>query len=208
MKEDLKNIKDSTVKVIEEKENFKKQKEFFNMKVQEQKLQSGIEELFKLDDSYESAKMLNTNFPEIANIITSLKKEHPKYGEKRIKEMANIHLNYQLSASVFSDSLSIMIDNYFLYERCGFSKLLEQENNLTKLEESIKTSCDAILDESKDTAIKAGTAIVNIVKPYGKVAKGQLEDASKLAKNAVNSGSKKLIKVLKSIEEKTNNKNK
>ena len=37
MKQELKSLKDSAIQVANEKENFKKQKKFFNMKVEEQK---------------------------------------------------------------------------------------------------------------------------------------------------------------------------
>lgn len=210
MKEELKALKDSAVQIIKEKDSLKKQKNFFNMKVEEKVAELNMEEIFKEDgSSYEAAVMLNYLFPQIYNIVASIREQHPKYGEKRVKEITLIALNeimtetdYLMSFSEYTDKI---IDNYFLYEGCGFFKLKEQEEKIETLEDGAKVSTDTILNQSKEVAIKAGKSIKNIAKPYGDVAKSQFEDASKAAKTAINKGSKKLIKILKDIENKTNN---
>lgn len=208
MKEELKALKESAVQIIREKEDLKKQINFFNMKVAEKNELLGIEEIFNgKEDSYVAAGILNFLFPQIRDIVTSVKNEHPKYGEKRIKDITVAALNEIIVETdyltSFKDQTDVIVDNYFLYANCGYFKLAEQELKIEGLEEGAKVSTDAILNQSKEAAIKAGASIANVVKPYGEVAKSQFEEAKVVAKSAINKGSKKLIKLLKNIEDKT-----
>ena len=61
--------------------------------------------------------------------------------------------------------------------------------------------------ESKDAVVKAGktvaTSVANVARPYGEVAKGQLQEAGTQAKGLFNKGVKTLIKSLERLEEKT-----
>ena len=49
MKEELKELKDVAVKIVKETDEFRKQKNFFNMKVEEKKLELNIEEILCFD---------------------------------------------------------------------------------------------------------------------------------------------------------------
>lgn len=201
MKEELKSLKDSAIQVANEKEKLKKQKEFFNMKVEEQKEALGIEEIFNYnEDSYDAASLLIIEWPNVAELISKLKKEHPKYGNKRIKELTLVALE---TLDYDIPYMSNIIDNYFLYEECGFYKVQSIEKSIEILENDVKTTTGAILDETKETAKKVGTSIVNVAKPYGEVAKNQFNDAKVATTGLIHKGAKKLIKILEDVETKT-----
>lgn len=207
MKEELKALKDSAEQIVKGCQTLQRKKTFFNMKVEEKKEEAGIEELIEMDSSYEAAKSLNENFSCVHVLVTQIKKEHPKYGNRRLKELVlkQIH-ELGFIPEDLEDKIELAVDNYFLYESCGFFSLLEQEREVEALGYEAKDRADVILDESKVAAIKAGKAVINVVKPYGEVAKSQLNDASDAAKKVINKGSQKLKKFFESIEEKTKTK--
>ena len=212
MKEELKQLKDVAIQIVKENDEFMKQKNFFNMKVEEKKLELNMEELFneENEDSFEAAEILNFLFPQIHTIVSSVREGHPKYGEKRVKEIAVVALKEFMSLNEymlsFYDQIDVVVDNYFLYESCGYFKLLERKESLSKLEESAKGTTDVVLNQSKEAAKKFGNDVANIVKPYGEVAKGQFNEAKVVGKNLINKGSKKLIKNLEDLENKTKTK--
>ena len=208
MKEELLKLKDSASKIIEQKSKLKNKINLFNLKVEEKKEELGIDDFFNLEsDSYNSACFLDIAFPEIQQIVSSIRKEHPKYGEKRIKELTIVELNKNMGNNhnliLLKDELDTIVDCYFLYENCGFFKIKELENSISELEGDAKEGLNSILGESKEVAKKAGSSVVNVVKPYGDIAKSQLNDVKNNTKKLINTGSKKLINVLKNIENKT-----
>jgi hypothetical protein len=208
MKEELNTLKNSVQQIAKGCESFKKQRNFFNMKAEEKFNETSTEEFFKEGcDSYDSAKILNECFSEIHSIVSQIKEEHPKYGNRRIKELVIKELSLQNEMlAYFESNLDVIIENYFIYESCGFFKLLNQEKGLEELGNEAKDATDAILDESKAAAIKAGKAAINVVKPYGEVAKSQLNDAGDAAKKVINKGSQKLKRFFENLEEKTKTK--
>lgn len=212
MKEELKQLKDVAVQIVKENDEFRKQKNFFNMKVEEKKLELNMEELFneENEDSFEAAEILNFLFPQIHTIVSSVRESHPKYGEKRVKEITVVALKEFMSLNEymlsFYDQIDVVVDNYFLYESCGYFKLLERKESLSKLEESAKGTTDVVLNQSKEAAKKLGNGVANIVKPYGEVAKSQFNEAKVVGKDLINKGSKKLIKILEDLENKTKTK--
>ena len=212
MKEELKQLKEVAIQIAKETDGFRKQKNFFNMKVEEKKSELNMEEIFneENEDSFESAEILNFLFPQIHTIVSSVREGHPKYGEKRIKEIAVVALKEFMSLNEymlsFYDQIDVVVDNYFLYESCGYFKLLERKESLSKLEETAKGTTDVVLNQSKEAAKKFGSDVANIVKPYGEVAKGQFNEAKVVGKDLINKGSKKLIKILEDLENKTKTK--
>lgn len=207
MKEELKTLKGSALQILKAKENLKKQQVFFNMKVEEKVNEINIEEVFNdNNNSYEAAKELNDCLPILHTTVSKLRNEYPKYGNKRIKGLALAELTSEddLLAQC-KDETELLLDNYFLYDDCGFFKLREQELSIQALLDETKVTTNAIIDESKQAVVKVGTSVKNVVKPYGEVAKSQLNDAGVATKKAVNKGSKQLIKLFQKIEKKTEN---
>lgn len=200
MKEELKLLKDNTTEVIKLQKEFNEQRKFFNMKVKETNEKLNIEEIFDYEeDSYDAAKTLIDLFPDLHNIITILRKQHPRFGNKKIANLILKEHNTLISSDVDKNTF----DRYFLYEGCGFFKVLEIEQELQILKEQTFDIVRDVTSESKDKVTKVGKNILEVLKPYGEVAKGQFIEAKKKTKTAVNKGSKKLIKVLTDVENKT-----
>ena len=135
MKEELLKLKDSATKIIQEKRKLQSKIDLFNLKVDEKSEELGIDSFFnfitdekgeRLDitkllnlepGAYTCACLLNDSFPEIQQIVTSIRKEHPKYGEKRIKELTIIELNKILitkdNIQYSNNNLNALVDYYF-----------------------------------------------------------------------------------------------
>ncbi len=80
MKEQLNSLKDTAILLAKEQENFKKQKNFFNMKVEEKKNEDNFIEVVNVNnDSYEAALYIHTEFPQISLSVNKLKEEHPTF---------------------------------------------------------------------------------------------------------------------------------
>ena len=209
MKEELNTLKDSMQQIAKAYQYFQKQREFFNMKVEEKLEETGTKEVILSEDSYDSAKVVCVECSQLNAKIKDIRNEHPKYGNKRIRELVIDEILPEHAEQLYSPSrksLEEIIDIYFLYESCGFFKLYKKELEIINLEKEVRNAADNILDESKDSVKKIGASFINIVKPYGEVAKSQLNDAGDLTKKAVNKGSRQLIKFFENIEEKTKSK--
>lgn len=212
MKEELKDLKNIAVEIVKENDELKKQTNFFNMKVEEKKAELNIVEIFneENEDSFEAAEMLNFLFPQIQKIVSSVRENHPKYGEKRVKEITVVALKEFMSLNEFMldfyDQIDVIVDNYFLYENCGYFKLLERKANLNNLEEDARAKTNVVLKQTKETAINVGNKAMDVVKPYGEIAKSQFSEAKVATKDLINKGSKKLIKFLQDLEDKTKTK--
>lgn len=208
MKEKLKELRKLNEELIKERQLFEDMKDEFSYNVE----LNSEDELY--GDPYQMAKAFN-NFNKTAILrVKDLRKSHPRYGEKRLKnEITKIFREcYQqegayeiIKIEEFIDNNVLeMVDDYLLYDSCGFFKVLDQEDKIDCLEQTIIGVKDELLDESKEAVSSIGTGAINILKPYGEVAKGQLNDAANMAKGLINKGSKKLVKILQKIEDKTN----
>ena len=96
------------------------------------------------------------------------------------------------------------------YEATQQAKIAELETKVAEIEAKGIATCDAIVTQGKDAVVSAGkkvaTTVGNIARPYGEVAKGQLSEAGVRVKGFANNGTKKLIKLLEKVEDKTSNK--
>lgn len=212
MKEELNTLKESATEVIKAKDSFRKQKAFFNMKVEEQKAKLNIAEVFNdKNDSYDAATALVYHYPEIAEIVADIREEHPKYGVKRVKDLTVEELLIIRKDMLHEEDATricpLIVDNYFLYENCGFFDLQEKELQIGLLEHKAKVAAGVVFEKSKKAtteAVKsAGQTVKKVATPYGDVAKSQFKDAKELTKDVVNKGAKKLVKVLENLEKKT-----
>lgn len=192
MKEELKTLKDSTMKIFKVKEEIKNGRNEFNNMVEFKKNEYGIEELFNNNDffvegdSYDAANLLNNVFPQIYKFVSKKRKECPNYENKALKMFTVIALTCDESVpKEYKDNLDLLVDNYFLYEECGFFNLKNKTEEIEKLEKEIKESTSSILGETKQATIKA----VEAVKPYGQMVKEK-------GKTAIDKGRKTLIKIL------------
>lgn len=204
MKDELKALKESALKIAKAKEAVANLKIEFNEKVEQVKQEEGIKEVYnEKGTAYDNAKALYDTFKDLFRIIATKKVEDPRYNKEQLKKAALNEYMAQGKSEEFNKFIGDMFDNvvetYFLYEKCGFKNILKKEQEIEELENSVKNNAETILDESKEAAAKLGNSILDIVKPYGNVAKEHLQ-------STVNKGSKKLIKFLENVENKTNKK--
>lgn len=215
MKTELNNLKEKVIEYKEFKKETLKQIEFFNMKVDEQRSKLGLEDFFKEFevDNYTKALYLEKIYSFITELVLKLKEENPNYGNKRIVKLLiseNKFDDDELLEDLYEKDVKIIALNYCLFYDCGYLKVKEMTKKLNELSEEIDCKEQELIDKkvytTKKIASKTGNTIVDIVTPYGKIAKSQLDDASKHAKRLVNKGSKQLVKLFKKIEEKTDSK--
>lgn len=214
MKEELLQLKKDTTEYLQQKTKFQKQRTFFNMKVEEKELERNIEPDSNTDnDAYDKANCLFLCFPNIHDLATKVKEQNPQFSDKRIKNLVIAVLLEEFSNDEdyyyrFANEKFVvdLVEHYYLYEECGYHKIRSQENQLRNLETKLYKSRLIILDQPKQALTKISATAVGIVKPYGEVAKTQLNDAKITTKSLVNKGSKKLIKVLENIVSKTETK--
>lgn len=159
-------------------------------------------------DAYDIAKnffMLNGDVLEAA---ATIKSEHPRYGLPRFKSTL-VTAVIDSRDTTFEEAHEV-VNAYLLLDNAGYTKVSELEVKAKEIEAKGIANCDAIVTQSKEAVVNAGkkvaTTVGNIARPYGEVAKGQLSEAGTKAKELANSGTKKLIKLLEKVEEKTSNK--
>lgn len=115
---------------------FQKQREIFNMEVEKKLQETGIKKVILAEDNYDSAKTICVDCTELHKKITKAKNQHPEYRNNEIKYLVlNQIIESDKEEVSLSEKNSIkeIIDNYFLYESCGFFQLYEIEIELNKL---------------------------------------------------------------------------
>lgn len=152
MKEELKKVRTTAKEVIQAKKRFEKERMFFNLKVEEQKQNTKVEEFFELEfsDSYEAANCFYDECEEIIEIIQTIKKKHPKYGNARVKSEAlkkfpELYDKCEQYADV--EAAENLIDNYFLYESCGYLRVKIAETYVGYYESELHKSVETLLNE-------------------------------------------------------------
>lgn len=212
MKEEIKNLKDIVNKYKGLREAFYGQRLTFQWGVDVQKDSLDIQEFIDFGaDSYENAKLFEKYYPAIATIDDQIKEQYPNYNlEERLDELKKL-FKEELKVVNDLDTLEInscnyfdvIVDNYYLYESNNFSSLKQQEEQLEQLKQEMNKNVIKMFGQSKEAVQHVGAVAVEKAKPYGKVAKKGFGEAKKATKSVVHKGSKKLIKVLKKVEEKT-----
>lgn len=206
MKEGLLKLKKEIGQLDKVYKNFRKQKEFFEMKVAE-KIGENKDEYVDVQTSYEDICNFDFYFKFLSGIEQTVREEYPKYGDRRIKEMMSLKLIDELEMDEENEDdfnfTSSMVSTYFLYKSCGYEKIRVLDLELARMHDNVKATTNDIINQPKEVLVKTGNALYGIIKPYGEVARSQLFGAAKITKGAINQGSKKLTKVLKKIEKMT-----
>lgn len=204
MKDELITLKNDINEYLKRKEIFKKQKMFFNMKVEEKQQELGEKKIVdKYYDPYYDAKFFEMHCPEAFEIVDSLRKKFPKYGQKRIKEMLVKELKIEYEDDFFYQLVEEVAEEYFIYESCGYKKVKKLEEELNELETKVNESAMTVLEQPKQALKTVGTTAKSIVRPYKEVAKGQLKGLKNTSKRVIHKNVKTLRKKLKKIEERT-----
>lgn len=156
-------------------------------------------------DAYDIAKnffMINT---DVAELAAGIKSEHPRYGLPRFKsELVTAVID---NRDVTFEEAHEVVNAYLVLDNAGYANVLEKEVKVNEANAKGLASAEAVVNQGKEAVVNAGkkvaTTVGNIAKPYGEVAKGQLETAGAKAKEVANKGTKKLIKLLEKFDEKT-----
>ena len=209
MKKELNELKESVKEYSAAYEEYSVAREEFNANL-EVAVVEGLTEYYdeNCTDSYDIAKnffMLNGDVLEAA---TNIKSEHPRYGLPRFK--CTLVTAVVDSRDITFEEANALVNAYLLLDEAGYAKVSELETKVAEIEAKGIATCDAIVTQGKDAVVSAGkkvaTTVGNIARPYGEVAKGQLSEAGVRVKGFANNGTKKLIKLLEKVEEKTSNK--
>lgn len=201
MKEQLSNLMDYTHEYIIKKQAFDENRKVFDCKVELETKREGTIEYYKTEDvdSYDAAKKFFNLYLHISSLITYIRKEHPKYGVKRIKSLVSQTLSetYIIDEEIRANADQI-VDNYMLYENCGFKELYQQDQKLGELKDNMEKMGVALFDESKQIVLEAGQSAISILKPYKEYSKDKLEETSRITKNFI-SGGKQLVKIIEKM---------
>lgn len=186
MKEELLKLRDLTTAYSESKKEFEERKEAFNESVKNTMVILGSE--VKAAD-YDTVTEFYTEYTELVTFAAELKKEHPRYGEKRVKDtlVDMVTKTYQDRALYAAQIVNIFLS----YENAGYSEVraleVASKTNAVNLVESV----DTVKNEAIDTTVTSVNKALEQAKPY-----------TDKAKKAINTGAKILIKLLKETEDK------
>ena len=208
MKQELKELKELTSKFVKARDEFEAKKEVFEltaMFVPVNYAYLGLDEDTEIESVYGLANMFYDKYGFVSEYATLLKTEHPRYGEKRFKNtlIENIINNQEWDYEEDYDQASYIVDTHLAFDAFGYSEVKACENEMISVAEKINDNTNAVATQTVDAVKGAGKAVVNVLRPYGEVAKGQLGVAGQKAKGAVNKGAKHLIKVLEDVANKT-----
>lgn len=159
-------------------------------------------------DAYDIAKNFFMINGDVLEAAATIKSEHPRYGLPRFKSTL-VTAIIDSRDTTFEEAHEV-VNAYLLLDNAGYSNVAELEVKVREVEAKGIANCDAIVTQGTTAVVNAGKKVVttvgNIARPYGEVAKGQLTEAGVKAKELANNGTKKLIKLLEKVEEKTSNK--
>lgn len=208
MKQELKELKELTSRFVKARDDFEAKKEVFELSamfIPVNYAYLGLEEDYEVESVYELANMFYDKYGFVSEYADALKKEHPRFGEKRFKNtlIENIINNQEWDYEEDYEQASYLVDTYLAFEAVGYSEVKACENEMVSVAEKINENTNAVATQTVDAVKGAGRAVVNVLRPYGEVAKGQLGVAGQKAKGAVNKGAKHLIKVLEDVANKT-----
>lgn len=186
MKEELLKLRELTSTYSESKKQFEEKREAFNASVKDTMVILGSE--VKAAD-YDTVSEFYNEYAELVTYAAELKKEHPRYGEKRVKDtlVDMVSKTYQ-DRSLYASQI---VTSFLSYENNGYSEVraleVASKANAVNLVESV----DTVKNEAIDTTVTTVNKALEQAKPY-----------TDKAKKAINKGAKILIKILKETEDK------
>ena len=211
MKKELIELKELTAEFSKVKKEFDNEREMFNLAVEEsdtrKKLYSYAED--EMDDAYVMALNFVDNNQTFISEAEKLKREHPRYGEKRFIStvVTNVLDRYGVNDDAILNVALESAEIYVMLEKAGFNSVKAKEDKLTEIAGRINDSANLVVNQTGEAIVGAGKKVVttvgNVARPYGEIAKEQLGVAGEKAKGLVNKGSKKLVKLFEKIDEKT-----
>ncbi|MBQ7105008.1 MAG: hypothetical protein IJN90_04055 [Bacilli bacterium] len=193
MKEELLELRNLTNDYSLAKKNFEERKEVFN---EDTKTTMVILASTVVPATYETACEFYDEYETLNSYAEQLKKEHPRYGEKRVSETLLAMFKETKEYQDRTLCASQIIDAYLAFEKAGFKEVRALEENANKIGVELAGKVSDVKTEKVDATIKGVNDAIETIKPYGEIAKKQLTAFGGIAKNAIASGAKRLIKIL------------
>ena len=193
MKEELIELRELATAYSEVKKNLEEKKEIFNEAVKGTMVV--LESSVKTAD-YNSACEFLVEYYQLKIFAEHLKKEHPRYGEKRVREtlidMVRTTEEYQNRISYAEQ----IVDAYLTFEKADFNTVQDLDAQSKEIVINLVNKADTVKSEKVDTILNEINGVIETAKPYGEIAKKQMRTFGGYAKKALSIGAKQLIKIL------------
>ena len=188
MKEKYLKLREITSSFVETKKEFETRRDSFNESVKDKMvlLENGAKAA-----NYDSATEFYSEYALLVEYAETLKQEHPRYGEKRVKEELTAKFkatDEYKNRSLYAEQI---VATYLLFETAGYSSVRDKDIETKKLAISLVEGVDTAKNEVVDTTVAGVNKAIEQAKPY-----------TEKAKKAVNTGAKILIKILKEVDSK------
>ena len=193
MKEELRNLRDLTNNYSEAKKEFEARRDVFNEDVKEVMV---ILSKTVVAANYDTAVEFYGEYTILKDFARQLKKEHPRYGEKRVEETLEAWFKTVPKYQDRTLCAGQIIDAYLVFEKYGFEEVRTLEENAKTLAIKLAENVETVKTDKIDGAIESVNQMVEAAKPYGEAAKKHLTTFGNLAKGAISRGAKQLIKIL------------
>ena len=215
MKEELKEVKDLFLVYKDKRKELEEAKMNFCDGINVENLNVVVLELCDVDvyNTYDLAVKFYGEYDYVWSLASELRKAHPRYQDAHFKSaLADMIIEHnKIDEADYSKAVEV-VDAYMLFEGNDFSNVHDLDVAVSELTEKIVANGNVVVDEAvgkvTDFGKKVGEGVVNVLKPYGEVAKGQYTEAStaikEKAKDVANKGVKSLKKVLDKIDSNIN----
>lgn len=199
MKEELRNLRDLTNNYSEAKKEFEARRDMFNEDVKEVMV---ILSRTVVAANYDTAVEFYDEYTTLKDFARQLKKDHPRYGEKRVEETLEAWFKTVPEYQDRTLCAGQIIDAYLVFEKSGFEDVRALEETATTLAVKLAENVETVKTDKIDGAIESVNQMVEAAKPYGEAAKKHLTTFGNFAKGAISRGAKQLIKILDETDNK------
>lgn len=193
MKEELIELRDVTSAYSIAKKKFEERKRTFNEDTKETMV---ILKSTVVAADYDTACEFYDEYTVLREFAEKLKQEHPRYGEKRVRETL---LELVRTAECYQDRTLCaeqIVGAYLTFEKCGFNEVKELETEANKLGIKLANSVDTVKTGTIDNTVETVNRTIETVKPYAEQAKKHLNVLGGMVRSAASEGAKRLIKIL------------
>ncbi len=199
MKEELRNLRDLTNNYSEAKKEFEARRDVFNEEVKEVMV---ILSRTVVAATYDTAVEFYDEYTTLRDFARQLKKDHPRYGEKRVEETLEAWFKTVPEYQDRTLCAGQIIDAYLVFEKSGFEDVKSLEETANALAIKLAKNVETVKTDKIDGAIESVHQVVEAAKPYGEAAKKHLTTFGNFAKGAISKGAKQLIKILDETDNK------
>ena len=193
MKEELRSLRDLTNNYSEAKKEFETRRDTFNEDVKEVMV---ILSKTVVAARYETACEFYDEYTTLRDFARQLKKEHPRYGRKRVEETLEEWFKTVPEYQDRTLCAGQIVDAYLVFEQFGFEEVRTLEQKSQELAVKLAENVEGVKTEKIDTAVQSVHNAIEAAKPYGEAAKRHLTNFGNFAKGAISKGAKQLIKIL------------